>query len=206
MMFLLVSFVKVTASGGISPTGHAEILELDFLNSDKQYYLLSQMSDAMINNALKNVKKKAFGYSIYKINNEVPAWYISEIIFSRANNTNQTISFKYNFNYAKTTTVEYSLTGSLSVKLSGKLSALSLSVDPSVKASVENTTKNFYEEKSQFQFDIIPNHKISFIVRGECDISTGVGKYYFLGIPMKKGTWELIDIRTEYYELIDETI
>ena len=52
----------------------------------------------------------------------------------------------------------------------------------------------------------MPYTKLTLMVRGDCVVSNGVGKYYVFGIPFSKGTWEYIDFVTEYYEFFEEKL
>lgn len=201
-----LKLVLVKAEEGITKTGHSEIKEFDFYDEESGYRLLIQMDPNKVNDAYDKVPRKAFGYSIYKINDCIPGWYISDVLFSRSNSTNQNITFKYNYKYQKTKSLDYSITGTLALKLSGKIKTLGLNAEPTIKGEIDSSTKDFYEENAAFNFDLAPGKKISFIVRGECEVTTGVGKQFFLGITTKKGSFELMDIRTEYYELLEEDI
>ena len=63
-----------------------------------------------------------------------------------------------------------------------------------------------FEEEMDFTIKILPQKKVSLIVKGKATISSGANKYYFLGICTKKGYWEYVDVISEYYELYEEEI
>lgn len=52
----------------------------------------------------------------------------------------------------------------------------------------------------------MPNTKLTLRTAGEAFVSNGVASYYLLGITLKKGAWESIDIHTIYYELVEENL
>lgn len=203
--FITIGF-RATKAKGITNTGHDDIKELDFKDTNSGYLLLNQMSGYQISRDLKKVDKCAFGWSVYVINDELPIWYISDIIFSRSNYSNQPLKIDYDVKYTKTAELEISASGSISGKLSGKIKGASLSIEATIKGEITKNIKNYYEEKTSFEYVINPYKKMSLIVKGDASLSTGVGKYYFLGIPLKKGTWEYINVETEYYELVEEEL
>lgn len=195
---------KVHASTKIRNTGHSSIIELGFKDEHVGYKILNQMSNKEVNNAYKKVKRSGFGWNVHVINNCVPIWYISEIVFSKSNKTQQVFTFKYNTKSSTENSVEYSVSGSVGGKLSGKIKDITGSISLDLKGEITSVTEKYYEEKSDFSVVINPGKKISLLVRGDANISTGVGKYFFLWITFSKGTWEYVDFVTEYYEFIEE--
>ena len=206
VLSLNLTFLKVKASSGIRNTGHSDVIELGFVDEHLGYEVLNQMSEEELNQAYKKVKRKAFGWNTTTINYAVPIWYISDVVFSKSNNTNQTFEFTYNTKYSTTAELELSASGTIATKVSGKIKAISASVNLDVEGEVTKVTKDYYEEKTNFTVVLNPKHKISLLVRGDAFLSTGVGKYFLFGISMKKGTWEYIDFVTEYYEILEEEL
>lgn len=200
------SLMKVNAASSIRNTGHSDIIELGFVDYHLGYKLLNQMDDTELNQAYKKVKRKAFGWNTMTINYAVPIWYISDIIFSKSNKTDQTFEFTYNTKYSTTSELELSASGTIATKVSGKIKAISASVNLDLEGEVTKVTKDYYEEKTNFTVVLNPKRKISLLVKGDALVSTGVGKYYLFGISMKKGTWEYIDFVTEYYEFLEEEL
>jgi hypothetical protein len=41
---------------------------------------------------------------------------------------------------------------------------------------------------------------------GDAKITNGVSKYYFLGICFKKGAFEIVEVTSTIYELIEENV
>ena len=207
-LFMLLAFVplKVHAYDGITDTGHNDIKQLGFLDESQNHKILKTMSDFDINQAMSKVKRKAFGWRLENINYKIPVWYISDVIFSKSNNTHQKIEFKYNLEVSTTKTNDYSMAGSVVGKMNGKLKNLGFNVDATLKGEFGQEIKHYYEETSNFTISIHPGKKISLLVMGDGDLSTGVGKYYFFGMCFKKGTWEYIDYVNEYYEFYEEDI
>ena len=76
----------------------------------------------------------------------------------------------------------------------------------SIRADLKASIKNYYEESTAFNVVVYPGKKVSLLVKGDGELSSGVAKKYFFGIQIKKGTWETIDKLTEYYELYEENL
>ena len=208
--FFVLSFIcivsKSSASASTKNTGHTNVIELGFYEENLGYKLLSETSDKEIENAYKKVKRKIFGWNKVTINNNLDAWYISEIIFSKSNRSTQTFTFVYNTKQSVKSKQEYSVSGSLSTKASGKIKGITLGGDIKGEGELKNSSEEYFEEKTNFSVDLKPYTKLSLMIRGDCIVSSGVGKNYFLGIQIEKGTWEYINFVTEYYEFLEEEL
>ena len=205
-LLTLTTSVKVYASSSTKNTGHSDIIELGFYDYQLGYKLLSEMSKDEINNAYKKVKRSAFGWKVKEINNNVDAWYISEIIFSKSNRSNQTYTFSYSTKHTLTKETEFSASGSIATKVTGKIKVVTLTGSLDTEGEIKQSSKDYFEEKTNFSVDLMPYTKLTLMVRGDCIVSNGVGKMYVLGIPVSKGTWEYIDFVTEYYEFFEEKL
>lgn len=199
---LLISFINVNAG---TKTGHKEFTKITFLYNDEAY-LLIEMNNTQLDEMMKKVKRKAFGWSTYTniINNEVV--YEAGSIFSRSNNTSQPIDFTYSTVASTSKQLTSNLSGTLAMKASGKIDAVSLGLDTSIRGEIGTKNTISLEEEVDFSVKIMPNKKVSLLVKGIATLSNGASKYYFLGICTKKNYWEYIDVMSEYYELYEETI
>ena len=206
MLLALLTPLKVKAYSGITDTGHSDIRELGFKDETKNHKILTTMSDYDISQALSKIKRKGFGWRLENINYKIPIWYIRDVIFSKSNNTNQKIDFNYNLEVSTTRTTDYSMSGSVVSKVSGKIKNIGFNADTTIKGEFGQQIKHYYEESSSFKITIHPQKKISLLVMGDADLSSGVGKFYMFGICFKKGTWEYIDYVNEYYEFYEEDI
>ena len=164
------------------------------------------MYNSELNQILKKVKKKAFGWSVYSKIKNYEVIYEAGTIFSRSNNTSQTIDFQYNTSSSTTKEIDFNLSGTLAMKASGKIDSISASLDRSIRSDIGFRNNVTFEEEMDFQLQIPPRKKISLIVKGRATLSSGAHKYYFLGICLNKGYWEYVDIINEYYELYEEEI
>ena len=205
-LLTLTTTVKVYAESSTKNTGHSDIVELGFYDYQLGYKLLSQMSKKEIDDAYKDVKRSAIGWNVSTINDSVDAWYISEIVFSKSNRSSQIYTFSYSTKHTITKQTEFSASGTVATKVSGKVKKITLSGSLDTKGKITTTTKDYFEEKNNFNVDLMPYTKLTLLVRGDCIVSNGVGKFYVLGIPVSKGTWEYIDFITEYYEFYEEKL
>lgn len=197
---MMISMFLVEAG---TRTGHEEFTDIYFrYQPDAQ--LLVQMNSEKLNQMMKKVKRKAFGWSTYTniVNTEVI--YESDMIFSRANKTDQEIKFNYLATSSKTKQINKSLTGTLALKASGKIDTISAGLDASIRGEIGYSEKTIFEEEFEFNVIIKPGKKISLIVKGVATLSNGASKYYFLGISTNQKYWEYIDVVNEYYELREE--
>ncbi len=203
---ILTTTVKINAASSTKNTGHSDIIELGFVDYHLGYQLLSEMSDKELNNAYSKVKRKAFGWNTSTINNNVDAWYISDIIFSKSNRSNQVYTFTYTTKHSSKHEVELSASGTIASKVSAKIKTVTISGSMDAEGEIKNTTEEYFEEKTNFSVDLMPFTKLTLMIKGDCIVSNGVGKYYVLGIPVYKGTWEYIDLVTQYYEFLEEEL
>lgn len=203
---LLFTGLEVHAETSTKNTGHSDIIELGFYDHYLGYKLLSETPKKEIDKAYKGVKRKAFGWNVKEINSNIPAWYISEVVFSKSNKSSQAYTFTYNTKHSTKNETELSATGSIASKVSTKIKTVTLSFNLDGKGEISKTTEEYFEEKSNFSIELQPYTKLSLVIRGDCLVSTGVGKYYILGIPFSKGTWEYITFLTQYYEFVEEKI
>lgn len=186
-------------------TGHREFNEITFLyNRDGK--LIVDLNKNEKDEIFKKVRRKAFGWTnhVHILNGLVI--YTADTIFSRYNNTNQVIKFSYATSSTRKEQLTRSLAGTLSLKSSGKISDISLSLDESIRADIGYKTEISFEEETDFDIKIDPGKKISLIVKGKANLSSGAAKFFVFGICTNKMLWEYIDVVNEYYEIYEEAI
>lgn len=166
--------------------------------------LLVNISKSEKEKAIEGVKWRFMGWSVKNITEQEMIIYQAKTIFSRSNKTKEVISFKYNVSDGSVVTKTKSFTGSITAKASTKIKNLTLGLDASTKYTTEKEVETTHQEATSFMVNIYPNKKISLLVKGMAEVTNGGGKYYFFGVPFKKGNYEYIDVITEYYELLEE--
>lgn len=204
LIFTLIFLILVgTTNVSASSTGHKDYYEITFPNSGK-VKLLVDMTNKEKDNMIKQVKRKAFGWSSYCLIRNEDVICTADTIFSRSNLTKESYEFTYKLVTGNTVETSYSLSGDLGGKVSGKIKTISLALDLSIKGEYAKKQKNTTTETTNFSINIHPNTKVSLVVKVEGLLSNGASKFYLFGIPLKKGTWEYIEPVREYYELREE--
>ncbi len=202
LMFISCCLTKAQA---IAKTGHKEFNEINFLYNQNAKLIIN-LSTSERNEILKKVKRKAFGWSNYSNIINATVSYTANSIFSRSNNTNQTIKFSYSTSITRKEQLTKTLSGTLSLKASGKIDSISLSLDQSIRSEIGYKSEITFEEETDFDVKIDPGRKISLIIKGYANLSSGASKYYFFGICTDKKIWEYVDVVNEYYELYEEKL
>lgn len=198
----LCSILSVEAS---TKTGHKEFTSISFLYDDTAK-LLIEMSKSEKNQMLKGVKRKAFGWSNYTNLYNRQVIYEANTIFSRSNNTKQSIEFKYSTTETEKKQTTKNITGTLATKLSGKTTKVSWGMDQTIRAEIGVKNDVSYQEEIDFKIKIDPKRKVSLVVKGYATLSNGAAKYYLCGICLNQNLWEYVDVINEFYELYEEAI
>lgn len=203
MAICLIITFTISTKAYASSTGHGGFEEITF-PSQSRARLLVDMSEKEKEEAIKKVKWKFFGWSTKNIFTRQPVYYKAQTIFSRANKTKTPIEFDYSVKIGKTISNSVSVSGGLTSKVSGKIKAVSLGIDFKADGEWEKVIKQTEEEKTNFKVKIMPDTRISLYIKGKAELTNGGSKYFVMGIPVKKGNFEFIDVITEYYELYEE--
>lgn len=204
IMFILMATVSVPKNI-TNPSTHPEFKEIIFPYSEASE-LVEDMEEVRINNAYKKIKRRVFGWSVKEIVTDEKVKYVSDTIFSKANNTSSALTFVYKCTLENETQTSISVTGDLGITGNAKGKVLSGGLEAKVRATVGWVESKSVTETTETKLIVSPKTKLSIIIKGEALVNNGVAKYYFLGIPFKKGTWEYVEILTEYYDYYEEKI
>ena len=222
-----MTFCSIFSVEASSKTGHKEFSDITFLY-DESAKLLIKMSKNEKRHMFKNVKRKAFGWSNYTNLYNRQVIYEANTIFSRSNNTRQSIEFKYSTTETEKKQTTKTVTGTLATKLSGKTTKISWGMDQSIRAEIGIKNDISYQEEIDFKIKIDPKRKVSLVVKGYATLSNGAAKYslsvpsialvsyatlsngaakyYLCGICLNQNLWEYVDVINEFYELYEEII
>ena len=203
MMLFLFLTIRVTTFAYVS-TGHEDFSEIIF--DDKNEKLLIHRDRTEINEAYDSLKKgKLFGWRTSYFNINSKAKYVGETIFSRSNRTSKTFEFTYKINEETFIDKSVKINGSVSAKIAfGK--KVDVNITPKIDAWYDKTETYLKEEQASFEFNVLPNTKLTLRVSGDAYVTSGVSGYYLFGICFKKGEWERVEVETMYYELVEESI
>lgn len=154
----------------------------------------------------EQVPKKFFGWSTLTINEDEPVIYVSETLFSYANQSKETIDYSYYHNNKKTIKDSVALSGDIDTTTSAKIKIFNMKLQTSIDADVSQVETVDENEKITIDIEIKPWSKVSLFTRGEARLTNGVSVYYIFYVPVRAGGWEVINIDTEYFWLLEEWI
>lgn len=202
LIILVGSNIRLSTNKTYSSTGHEQFSEIVLINEEA--FIIHNLSESEINASLKTLKGKLFGTREKEFNSFEDCTYVSNTIFSRSNKTREEYAFTYDTSTITYSSVSVSITGSLNVKgvFKGKSKEISAGGTLTGTKETEDYIKN--TEAGTLTVVIYPNKKVTLRIVGEAKISNGVQKKFFLGICMKKGAWEVVNVISTCYELLEE--
>lgn len=189
----------------VNASSHPDFEEIIFLY-DSPASLIEDMSEEKIQGAYKKVKRKVFGWSISGIVEDEMVKYIGDTVFSKANNTSSPLTFTHTFEVVNVLETSVSVSRSLEGSISYKGKKITGSFNTAIRKEIGEKTKEQVSETTKTNIYIPSKTKLSITIKGTAMLNSGVTKYFFLGIPIKKGTWEYIDVITEYYDYYEEEV
>ena len=201
MLFSTISVPNTVTN----PNTHPEYKEIIFQYSESAE-LIEDMEEKRIETAYGKLKRKVFGWDVKSIINDEKVKYVSDTIFSKANNTSMPLTFNYKCTFQDEKETSVSVTGDIGLSGNAKGKILSGGLEAKVRAAVGWVESKTYSETTETKLVVPPKTKLSIIIKGEALLNNGVAKYYFLGITFKKGTWEYVEKITEYYDYYEEKI
>ena len=166
--------------------------------------ILISYTDSEIERKYKDVPKAIFGTQDAYFDKYIPVKYKSTVIFSRSNKTRETYVFTYDLKTVNQSKVTVSVKGNISAKVVGKIKKVEmtgtgdLTINHSTETSVETS------ETEKMNVVIHPNKKVTLRIVGEAMITNGVSKYYLFGVCLKKGAFEIVEVTSIIYELLEE--
>ena len=202
-LFCLLVFTNIFIVNAASVPGHPDFQEITFpgVTTSK---LLYDMDESLINSAYRRVKRKAFGWSVENIVSDQLVYYKGDTVFAKNNNTSQSLKFTYYYEEEKSTTTSISASSTLSGEVGGKIKGINASLDETIRAEIGWKKVSTITESTEIYIVVAPRTRLTVCIRGEATLNNGVCKFYFLGIPFKKGEWEYIDVVNEYYDYYEE--
>ena len=201
MFITLFSSIRLSA---YEDCGHDDYTSITPLNEN--VLLLNQIDTITKNKHAKEVTKpKFFGWRIKYIVFEEPATYIGKPLFSKSNASSNDIKFSFNFKETVEKKASFNVSDSLVFKGSGKAKIdLSLANELNLKYTSEEMTS--VTETVQYDIIVPKNKKVTMYTMGEGKLSSGCSANYFFFIRTKFGYWEVLEIDTVYYKIVEEEI
>lgn len=208
MKILLIIFMSLslfnmtkTSFDPYTKTGHEQFEEFDI---PKGRRILISYTDNEIDIKYKDVSRCFFGTRESYFDKYIPVKYKSTVIFSRSNKTRESYVFKYDLETVHYCNVSVSVTGNISAKKVFKSQKGDLTTEGDLSVSYETESYDKITENGQLSVVIHPNKKVTLRIVGDARITNGVSKYYFFGMCLKKGAFEIVEITSVVYELIEE--
>ncbi len=167
---------------------------------------MEDMPSQVVNEAYKKIKRKVFGWNVSTIIKDERIKYEGDVVFSKANRTARELTFNYSYEVENSSETSVSVSGDISISISGKVQSITGSLNGKIRKEIGEKTKTVMTESTRTVL-VVPAHtKLTVQLKGYARLNNGVARYYFLGIGIKKGTWEIIDKITEYYDYYEEKI
>lgn len=205
-MIAFTSFAIMNKNKTYSDTGHEQFSEIEF--ADENCFLINSLSKEEIDKDLKGLKAKAFGKREELYLDKAKATYVSTVIFSRSNKTREEYTFTYDTSMVTYKKTSLTIKGSLTSKtvLKNKTNGLEETITGDIGAAYATETSSKYTENGKMSVVIYPYKKVSLRISGDCLVTNGISKVFVFGICVKKGAWEIVEVVSTCFELIEEDV
>ncbi|MDD4212711.1 MAG: hypothetical protein PHY42_04875 [Bacilli bacterium] len=198
-MFFLAGDIQID---NYSLTGHDEFSNLEFV--DSHCTLMKDMDDLYVKMRIKGLSTKFIGTSTSIEYEYKEATYVGNVIFSRSNKTRDIFIFDYSLQTVEFMSRCITIKGSLNMKAAGKIKKVEASGGIQIDGSYEVESSSQQTEKSSMTIKVYPQKKMTLRVTGDARISSGFTKKWLFWICIQQGAWEIVDIVTSYFELVEE--
>lgn len=164
--------------------------------------LLADFSEKDYTTYYKKVHKlKLSGWSVYVVNKDVKASFISETLFSYYNDGYTPIEYEYQLERKRSSKIGLSATGSIGLKSSSSVPKFKNNLESAIKLSSEYTQSDEEKETYFLKFLVDPGTQVDLYLYGEGKVTNGVAARYSLFIRVDKGGFEVFVVTTEYQRL-----
>ena len=164
--------------------------------------LLADFSDKDYTTYYKKVHKlKLSDWSVYVVNKDVKASFISETLFSYYNDGYTPIEYEYQLERKRSSKIGLSATGSIGLKSSSSVPKFKNNLESAIKLSSEYTQSDEEKETYFLKFLVDPGTQVDLYLYGEGKVTNGVAARYSLFIRVDKGGFEVFVVTTEYQRL-----
>lgn len=184
---------------------HADFTKIIFLH-DSNACLIENMPKDIIDSSYKKLKRKVLGWNVVTIVKDELIKYEGDVVFSKANRTAREMSFNYSYEVENSFESSVSVSGDISISVSGKIKQITGALNGKIRKEIGEKTKNVVTESTRTVLVIPAKTKLTVQLKGYARLNNGVARFFLFGIGIKKGTWEIIDKVTEYYDYYEEKI
>lgn len=162
--------------------------------------LLSNFTDEEIKDYLKKVnKRKFFGLSVYTVNKNVEASYISNTLYSVSNLGSTDVTYEIEVEVETANKVSFTSSGSLNGQVSGGKSG-GLKGEIGGKCGIEISTSSTAsrKEKQKMKLVVEGNSKAIVYLTGNLSVTNGVAANYISFFRSCEGGFEIITLKNQY--------
>jgi len=154
----------------------------------------------------ETIKPRFIGWSTVVVHDEEPVVFVSETLFSYANQSDEEIDYKYEYEQGTDIKDSVAFTGDITTKAGGKVKGFNLNFNSKLQSKLSKATTESKTESWNLDIKVSPYTKVSLKIKGEGSLTNGVSKFYFFWIPIRKGGWEILEIIDEYFWLVEEHV
>lgn len=199
LVVLNISFCSINAS-----INYPDFKEIEFENEGVK--LIENYAKTEIKEAFKKLGKRFIGWNVYYLNINEEFHYVGKIVFARENNLDVPLVFDHDI--AETVAYERSIkfTGKLNLKVDASNKNLKGGLGGEIEHVIGKKETFTRVEKIEMKINVPARKKFCVRAVGEARISNGVSKYRFFGIVFKQGTWEIMDVISEYFLYYEEDL
>lgn len=208
IMLLVLSMVNLMSSIMIkvNADNHSHE-EFESLSSyDYRRIFLDQIPKEEIQKAHKKVKRRLFGWSFVPIYRKEDVQYTGITVFSKHNDTSNRLDFTYNYESTERVTTSVKTTNSLTTDIGMKIDVINFGFDNALRMEIGEERVKTITESTKIFIVISPYTSLTIKTKGNAILNNGVGHFYMMGIKIRKGEWEYVDVETEYYEFLEEKL
>ena len=173
---------------------------------DYRKLFLDEISKEEIAKAHKKAKRRLFGWSFVPIKTKEDVQYTGMTVFSKHNDTSNRLDFTYNYESTERISKSIKTTNSLTSDLGAKIELVNLGFDTALKLEVGEEHTKTVTESTKILIIIDPYTSLTIRTKGNAILSNGVAHLHVLGVKIKKGEWEYVNVETEYYEFLEEAL
>jgi hypothetical protein len=164
--------------------------------------LLRDYDKKTINDETEKIKKRRFmGWNINKINDDVRATFITDLLFSYKNEGSTPITYKVNVASETTTKTSVSSTGSVGCKVEGGNKEFKAGLNNELKISDDYAKTELVKSQENLEIVVDPHTVVIGFVQGEGRYTNGTCSFYAFWIEQEIGWFEYFTITSSYLRI-----
>lgn len=167
----------------------------------KSGHMLKEYGESYKDYYSKINKRKFWGWRVYLLNDNVPAKFVSETVFSYYNNGSTPITYEYELSRTVVNKVSVSAKDNLKMDVSGSYNKIKFGLENELQISGSAEGSVTTKEEKTLEVIVDPQSVASLRVVGEGRVINGVAAFYTLWIRLNRGGFEYFVVTTQYPRL-----